>query len=291
MLVLGATTPRRLLAASALGFAAVFAALAAYGRPGLGISQIFYVPVALAALAGGALWGAGAGVAALVLYALALAGTWDAAQLEVRLGAYVAAGATIGWFAARARGLLADSLHVLDDLLAIARRDVVTAGASSRGLESAINRRLDAGESFALLVGDARNDDVARSRDDRARAIARALQRRLGPGDELARVGECRFAVLVPAHAPSAAASLERELLADGCDITFGWATSPSEGRDALSLFGVAAERLHARRLVRGEWAPTAVSAGLVAGELGRRSPAPERPAGRPSAPTPPARG
>ena len=37
-----------------------------------------------------------------------------------------------------------------------------------------------------------------------------------------------------------------------------------ADGGDELSLLQAASERLHARRIVRGEWKPTAASAGLV---------------------------
>ena len=60
--------PQRLLAASVVGFVAIFALILAYGRPGLGLGQCFYVPVVLAALATGPWVGGLAGVAAIVLY-------------------------------------------------------------------------------------------------------------------------------------------------------------------------------------------------------------------------------
>ena len=46
--------------------------------------------------------------------------------------------------------------------------------------------------------------------------------------------------------------------------MTFGWAAYPQDGKDALGLFRAADERLYARKIIRGEWKPSAASAGLV---------------------------
>ena len=264
--------PRRLAAASLIGYAAVFALVLAYGRPGLGLGQLFYVPVVLAALASGPLIGGLAGVAAVVLFEAAMllngAVTWhdlDAANTPIRLVSYVLAGVTVGYFATAGRRMLAESLHVLEDLLILSRRDLITASLSSEGLETATNQRLAAGKPFALLVG----ESVGRRRnDDELRNTARQLAAELGPDDQLARIGARRFAILssvgTPGAAREASESLERALHAAGSSISFGWAVYPSEGREAFELFGAAVDRLQARRLVRGEWEPTAASAELV---------------------------
>ena len=42
-------------------------------------------------------------------------------------------------------------------------------------------------------------------------------------------------------------------------------AESPGDGTDVLALFHAAGTKLSARRFVRGEWRPSAESAGLVA--------------------------
>jgi hypothetical protein len=38
--------------------------------------------------------------------------------------------------------------------------------------------------------------------------------------------------------------------LADGFQVTFGWAASPQDGSNALSLYRAADERLYARRVI-----------------------------------------
>ncbi len=264
--------PQRLLLASAVGFVAIFALILVYGRPGLGLGQCFYVPVVLAALATGPWIGGLAGVAAIVLYetGLLLNGTTDwtalhAANTPIRLISYVLAGATVGYFATQGRRMLADSLHVLDDLLDLSRREVITASLTSDGLEQAINRRIGAKKPFGLLLGETVGH---RKRDDELRRTARLLSAELHPDDQLARLGPSRFAILVAARSPGRAREisehLERTLQSENVPITFGWAVYPQEGHEALELFGAAIDRLQARRLIRGEWEPTAASAELV---------------------------
>ena len=276
-----ATLPQRLLVASAVGYGAVFALLVAVGRPGLGLGQAFYLPVILAALATGPVGGAAAGLGALSLYetGLLIAGrTQEAAIVAtptgVRFLSYVVAGATVGYFATRGRRMLASALHVLDELLAVTRRDVATGTSTSLGFESAFNRRLASSQPFALFVGELaaeQREALLRRRfgiDDPVRELARCMAAQLSAEDDLARVGPSRFAVLSASstvtQARDASVDYERNLHAADWEVTFGWAAYPSDGADALTLYGAALERLHARLIVRGEWRPTAVSAGLV---------------------------
>jgi hypothetical protein len=123
----GISIPQRLLIASALTYGGVFALLVAYGRPGLGIGEGFFVPVILAAAATSAPEGALAGVGALLLYELAihrqsgLAWTdFETAPALTRFISYVAAGVVVGYLAQRVRRMLAQSLFVLEDLVELA---------------------------------------------------------------------------------------------------------------------------------------------------------------------------
>jgi GGDEF domain-containing protein len=273
--------PERLVLASLGSYLAVFGLLLSFGRPGLGIGQGFYLPIALVALATGATWGAAAGVGAILLYEAGLLipghSTWSAvvaAPTGIRLASYVVAGATVGYFSRRGRAMLAASLHVLDDLLDLAKRDHLTAAFTGRGFESAINRRLATAAPFALLVGELSEQQkqaLSRGRpghDDRIREIGRLIARHLDQADEFARVGETSFAVLTSAGTPARArndgVSLENALHAAGRELSFGWAFHPADGADVLALYGTAIERLHARQVVRGDWRPTATTAGLV---------------------------
>ncbi len=122
------TIPQRLLLASAFAYAGVFAGILAFGRPGLGLGQAFFVPVILVAAATDPLLGALAGAGALLLYELAVHDregnfTWldfTHASAVSRLVTFVAVGALTGFLARRGRRMLAQSLYVLEDLVEIA---------------------------------------------------------------------------------------------------------------------------------------------------------------------------
>lgn len=121
----GISIPQRLLIASALTAGGVFALLVAFGRPGLGIGEGFFVPVILAAAATSASEGALAGAGALILYELAIHdglawADFDNAPALTRFISYVAAGVVVGYLAQRVRRMLAQSLFVLEDLVELA---------------------------------------------------------------------------------------------------------------------------------------------------------------------------
>lgn len=267
-----ATLPQRLQALAAVAYVVVFAILVATGRPGLGISQGFYVPIILAALGGTVATGVGAGLTAAILYdlGLVLGGSGGSTELAttrtvIHLVTYVAAGAIVGYFAARARLMLRDSLHALEDLLHIARRDLDTGALDARGLEATLTRWIATRGRFSLLVGEF---DCDRGDEAGLRQLARVLQTHSEAGAEVARVGPAQFALVTASaglgEARAVAGELERILDERGCRATFGWATHPAEGGDGLSLFRAASERLYARRFLRGEWTPTPASAGLA---------------------------
>ena len=127
-LLAGLTIPQRLLLASAFAYAAVFAGILAFGRPGLGLGQAFFVPIILVAAATSPFMGALAGAGALLLYELAIhdrAGDFAWADFEhasavSRLVTFVAVGALTGFLARRGRLMLAQSLYVLEDLVELA---------------------------------------------------------------------------------------------------------------------------------------------------------------------------
>jgi hypothetical protein len=245
------SVPRRLEISAVVVFALVFLALLEFGRPGLGISQGFYLGIVLVALAGGPATGASAGVVATALCAfVGIAVRNDAVAdliepLAVRLAAFTVAGAAVGYFAQRGRRLLAQSLRVLDDVLGIARRDVATGVLTWEGIGACIDARADRSWPFAVLVGDVRGP--AASSDRALRETLRSVARWLDGEGEIGRVGEARVAVtassLTPADAEARARELERAFGG-----AFGWAIHPQEGADPLSLFGIASERLQARR-------------------------------------------
>jgi K+-sensing histidine kinase KdpD len=128
------TIPQQLLLLSAVTYAGVFAILRAYGHPGMGIGQGFFIAVILAAAATSPVVGALSGVVALFLYELAIHQqplAWHdftQAQALTRLASFVAVGALTGFLARRSRLMLAQSFHVLEDLIEIASARVEQAG-------------------------------------------------------------------------------------------------------------------------------------------------------------------
>jgi len=274
-----ASLPQRLLAAAFATYAAVFVVNLVYGRPGLGLGQIFYLPIVLVALASGPIAGVGAGLLGFVLYVLALVlaakfdldGTTEM-QFSIRLVMFATAGATVGYFSARGRSMLRDSLHVLEELLLIARRDVTTGVSTGARFADLVERQLARRRPVVLLVGELESEarPLSLLKDERQLRDALALvASHLGPDDELARVGSSQIAIAAFGRdarwGRTAAAELEESLRASGRDATFGWAESPGEGANVLALFHAAGTRLSARRFVRGEWQPSAESAGLLA--------------------------
>ena len=257
-----ALTTRRLLAgASCAVFVLVFIADAFWERPGLGIGHVFYVAIALAALAGGTRLGAVAGLTATALYALAIVIDPHIAPREVltfamviRAVTFTSIGTLIGWYAGSNRQLV-------DELRVLAQRDQLTGLPNTRAFEAAITRRLEARKPFALLLGDmdalmSINSEQGRAHgNDILRALADILQEALGPEDEIARVGGDEFAVVAPLRTSEEAAQLAARLeriATEESPITFGWSSFPQDGENALSLYRAADERLYARKLVRG---------------------------------------
>ena len=268
-----ASVPQLLLTASLISYAIFFALMLAFGRPGLGLGEGFNLPVVLAALVTGPVGGAAAGLFAGALFEgglldngrIAASGIVSTAS-EIRLVGYVTVGLVVGYFATRGRRLLTDALHVLDELLTLAGRDLTTATLASPGLERAMSRRLAESERFTLLVVEPRSKQAGRRRgrlgfdEEDVRRITVQIAADLPPGTELARVGAKRFAALVSTRssdeARDAIVSCERALDDAGFSVCTGWAEAPDDGADIFTLLSTAVERLYADLLVRGEWEP-----------------------------------
>jgi hypothetical protein len=238
------SVPRRLELAALLVYGIVFALVLAFGRPGLGVSQGFYLPIVLVALAGGPVSGVGAGILATLLCGVASSARGDISggamfdPLLVRFAAFTAAGLAVGYFAGRGRKMLAESLELLEEVMRLARREVATGALTSEGIQARISDRLEWPRPFAVLVGEM---------DARSETAQRDLMRRLAalapPESDIAHVGRSRVALVTPSESPEEAgrAALALE---DALGVRFGWAFRPHDGDDPLSLFGVASERL-----------------------------------------------
>jgi GGDEF domain-containing protein len=201
-------TPGRFqLATAAACAAAIYGAFLLYERPGLGIGHFYYLPILLAALATGPALGALAGVGATGLYATGV--------------------------------LLNPAIASSEVLSASTAIDAVTGLPNRRAFERAIGERLAGQQAFVLLVGALDADSAPAESSSLVNLVAERLIRALEPEDDLARIGHQEFAVI--ASLPRAedarrlAAHLERALVGSGVGVTFGWATHPQDGDNALS--------------------------------------------------------
>ena len=248
-----------LLALAAVLYGAITSVFIRFEHPGLGIGHLFYVPIVLVAFATGPALGGAAGALAALLYNAGilvnprLPSTLEVEQTLIRLLTFVAIGVLIGIFVRRNRNLVAELSRLAD-------RDSVTGLPNTRVFQSAIERRLDTGAGFVLLVGDIDelrrlNRESREEGDDALRRLADLLIAAKRPDDEVARVGADEFAVLSGLHgsdARSHAVALESRLRLAGERVTFGWATYPQDGENALALYRAADERLYARKMARG---------------------------------------
>src|SRR5919201_250573 len=197
--------PRRhvFLAVGALTCAVVFALFLIFERPGLGIGHGFYLAVIFISLAGGPTGGLGAGLLATALYAVGIwinphvsPATIPTLATSIRAVSYVAVGVVVGWYASRNRTLNRRLLEMTNELQMLAQRDVLTGLPNTRAFEPAITRRIDAEESFALLVADVdglKRINTANGYDegnDLLRNVAERLSRKLPSDSDISRVGD-----------------------------------------------------------------------------------------------------
>ncbi len=244
-----------------LAYAGVFAALVLLHVPAISVAAYFAIPTALVAIAGGPAAGGAAAVLSMTLVYLggyANGNSGDAVALSFSSGARFVAllctGIIVGWFAARNRALVAE-------LRCGAENDNLTGLGNHRYYESALDRRLQSGQTFGLLLcdmdglkdvndgqGHSAGDAALRTLADHLRAVARA-------DDEIARIGGDEFCLVVnvPSEedAVALATRLEAALAGVDCPATFGWAVYPVDARSKTDLFKIADQRLYARKASR----------------------------------------
>ena len=250
-----------LVSAALAAYAAIAVAYVAFEVPGLGIGHLFYLPIALVALASGALVGAGAGLAATALFVgcVILNHRIPSADVltvstAIRAVTYISSGALIGAFASRNRALV-------ERLRGLADRDFLTGLLNARAFDAALVRRCSGANRFAVLLADFDGLKATNDRDGHAagnallRSGAKALETMLREGDELARVGGDEFAILASLGAPESAEALARrvedELQRHGIGISVGWALFPVDGSTSITLYRRADERLYASKSAR----------------------------------------
>lgn len=257
--VVSAAHRTTLLAFAVMSYAVVTAAFLVVERPGLGLGHFFYVPIALVALTSGPLWGATAGTVATALYCAGiiinpfLPSTLQFEQTVIRFLTFVSLGVLIGAFAQRNRRLVEELLRLVD-------RDSITGLPNTRAFQEAIERRLAENVRFGLLVGDidelrGLNHEGREHGDDALRRLADSLLSTRRADDDVARVGGDEFAVLARLDGTDArtlALRMEKAVRLSGQSVTFGWASFPQDGENALALYRAADERLYARKMAGG---------------------------------------
>jgi diguanylate cyclase (GGDEF)-like protein len=240
-------------------YALVFAVTLLVQRPALGIGHLFYLAIVLAALALGTPGGAAGGLAAAVLYTLAMVVSRGSgsevitAATAIRAFTFCGVGVVVGRFASANRRLVAQ-------LQELATRDFLTGAANVRVFDEELAERCASGQRFVLLLGDM--DELKRINDTDGHLAGNAAIRRVADGlrshlrdsDRLARIGGDEFALLLdwPADGAALCTRLREALAEDGLGITFGWSTAPADGFDPIQLFRTADDRMYAAKLARG---------------------------------------
>jgi diguanylate cyclase (GGDEF)-like protein len=247
--------------AAFVAYAAIAGAYVVLEVPGLGIGHLFYLPIALIALASGALLGAGAGALATLLYVVCVlvnhripSADVLTASTAIRGVTYISSGALIGAFASRDRALV-------ERLRELADRDFLTGLLNNRSFEAALHRRCSGARRFAILLADLDGLKATNDRDGHAagnallRTAAAGLEAEVRAGEEVARIGGDEFGVLTdlvtPEDAAAMAARIEATLADRGVAVSVGWALFPVDGGTSISLYRRADERLYASKSAR----------------------------------------
>lgn len=250
-----------LLAAAGVLYPLIFATFMLAEKPGLGLGHFYYFPVAMVALANGALWGAAAGLAATGLYTLGIVINPHLASSQVltggsiiRLVTLTTIGALVGWFATNHRDL-SDRLRIANE------RDHLTGLLNTRAFDAALTARLELGRPFGLVLADM--DNMREINDSEGHAVGNDILRHAGDilsrtseGDaQVARVGGDEFAVITAMPGSDTVRALcgrlTSALAEEGISMSFGWAVCPRDGETSLLLFRAADERLYAQKLIR----------------------------------------
>jgi len=263
-MISGLLAHRRALVTASIGAGVTLlsVALTRVEVPVLGIGRLLYVPIVLLALGSGPIWGSIAGAIVGGFYAVGnflnphlTAGHFVSLGGVLRLAAFTAIGWVVGASAARDRELA-------ERVKELAERDFLTDLYNTRAFEAALAERFERGHDFVLVLVDV--DGLAlvneteghAAGNDHLRRLAAVLREETDPGDTLARTGGDEFVVLKEVGSQPEAADicdrLRDVLAARGISASFGYAVSPDEGDDQLSLFHGADKRLYASKLARG---------------------------------------
>lgn len=256
-------------AAVAITIAAVVVAISTSDAgQAYGLASVLYVPVVLAAIAGGqraaliaapvvtgcyvvALWSHGSGPLSLFT-----TGT-------VRLGVSLLVGVLIGSAVDRSR----EDVRVAQRQAAI---DPLTGLGNRRALEAAWSRRRGAPVGVVMLDMDglkALNDREGHAAGDHAiRALASAIERAVRPGDTIARVGGDEFVILVDVSTTNQLRAVADRISLSahraGVEASIGFALVPADANDLSTALADADERMYQLKVERGARRVTVLEGG-----------------------------
>src|SRR6266581_917469 len=149
------------------GFILIFASFLVFEVPGLGIGHFYYLPVALIALASGPGWGAGAGLLGVTLWVSGVVLNPNIPSAEV-----------LTYSTAIRLLTYTDNRALVQRLRVAADRDFLTNLLNARAFDRSLAERLEAGDSFGLVLGD--TDGLKEVNDREGHSEGNDLLRRTG---------------------------------------------------------------------------------------------------------------
>ncbi len=223
--------------------------------------SLFYVPLVLAAIAGGRRAAVAAALALTAIFVVALTvnpGVTSVVELTttavVRLAVSLLIGLLIAAQVDHSRQMVSAALHRAD-------RDFLTGLGNRNALEAVWAERERAARPIGVVMIDMDslkevNDQSGHAAGDAAlRALAASVQRGSRSDDFMARIGGDEFVVITDidslSELESLACRIERDANKQNIAVSVGIAASPQDGRELTDVIQAADSRMYARKRAR----------------------------------------